>query len=671
MKRGPDSTVIPRQPLLWLAVAFLFLVPTMIGTLPLWVPAIFLLTLLTKFAMEKRDLRLRSTALKIVLAIAALGAVIAHFGSPRGVEPGAALVVMLASLKILESHTARDFHVLVMIGWLLCLAAFLMSQALLVALCLLVTFALLLTALVQFHRRRATGGMWSPLGTAGKLLLQSLPLVVLLFLFFPRGTGGLLLTAPGKSGSAVGFSGNLAPGTVAAMANSEESAFRAEFPDGNMPRAPELYWRGAVLEDCGGLDWRTGEGLGKPTAVDTATGPTIRQRITLEPHSERWLFALDRPITAPDGARLTPARYLRSLTPVTNLRRYEVVSAAHASETELRPREWSVFLKVPALSPEVRQLALDFTKPSKDPRAIVQTALEYFRTQGFVYTLSPGEYGGDRSAALNDFLFTRKRGFCEHYAGTFATLMRAAGVPARVVVGYLGGQFNRYGNYVLVRQSDAHAWCEVWLPGTGWQRVDPTSVVAPERISLGSLREMRAAMAQGSQRRSGQQKSGDHFWQGTIESAQQVWDNVSFAWDTRVMTFDLDTQTALRFRLHLGALRGLTYCLALAAVLAAVLGAYVLWIKFRARPRTDALRTLYGKFCRKAERLGAPRTPTEGPTDYARRAAKLIPQHADRIERITDTYIALRYSARPRADLLRKLTTEVRVFNAASQRGPL
>ena len=542
MKRTKDSTVIPRRSLLWLAAALLFLVPTMLGHLAIWVPPLFLAVLLAKFWMEKKDRRLRSIVWKILLTIIGLGAVIATYGSPIGMEPGVSFLVVMASLKVLEAHTARDFHVLVMVGWLLCLGGFILSQEFTVALCVLAAFILLVTALVQFHRRRAPGGaFWPPLATAGKLLLQALPLVVILFLLFPRGMGGIRLRFPGAPADSAGFSGKLSAGTVASIAFSEELAFRAEFPDGNMPPRSALYWRGAVLWEGGGFDWEAGQGMGRAQAGARPAGEPVRQRITLEPHAGRWLFALDRPLAAPPGATLAPGRYLHTPRPNARMRRYEVVSAPHATEDELRPRERTAFLRLPAsISPEVRQLAQTWTAQNSDPQAVVKAALDFFQTQGFVYSLSPGEYGG--ATALDDFLFQRKVGFCEHYAGAFATLMRAAGVPARVVVGYLGGQFNQYGGYLLVRQSEAHAWCEVWVPQTGWERVDPTSVVAPERLNLGSLREMLAAARENASRPGDASSASERNANGVFEDARLAWDTLSFAWDTRVLSFDLDAQ---------------------------------------------------------------------------------------------------------------------------------
>jgi protein-glutamine gamma-glutamyltransferase len=669
VKPTRDNTVIPRRPLLWLAAALLCLVPTMLSSLAIWVPLVFLAALLAKFWMEKKDRRLRSLLWKIVLAILGLGAVIATYGSPTGIEPGVSLLVILASLKILEAHTARDFHVLVMIGWVLCLSGFILSQEFAVALCILTAFVLLVTALVQFHRGPASGKIVrAPLITAAKILAQALPLVIILFLLFPRGTGGLRLQLPGGPADSTGFSGKLSPGTVASIATSEELAFRAEFPDGNMPSRSSLYWRGAVLSEGGGLQWEAGYGMGKAQPGIPPTGESIRQRITLEPHSGRWLFALDRPLAAPVGATLAPGRYLHTPRPNANMRRYEVVSASNATEDELRPRERTAFLLLPtSISPEVHQLAQSWATRSSDPRSVVKAALEYFRTEGFVYSVSPGPYEGD--TALDDFLFRRKVGFCEHYAGTFATLMRAAGIPSRVVVGYLGGQFNQFGNYLLVRQSEAHAWCEVWIPETGWERVDPTSVIAPERLSLGSLREMRAVATQvaasGDDASTGRTGNALRF----LDNARLAWDTLSFAWDTQVLSFDLDAQREFFAQLRIDGWSGGSYLLWIAAIAGFLLAVYASWFRWRARPRPDPLRALYEQFCLKAGRLGAPRLTSEGPANYAIRAAKLIPQQAERIQRITANYIALRYSPRATSQLLDNLAAEVRAFANGRTRG--
>ncbi len=667
MTPASTRTLIPRQPLIWLTAALLCLVPTFLGDIVAWAPLVFLCSLLAKFWMDRTDRRLRSLPLKIVLALAAFGAVFLSYGVPRSIEVGVTLLVVLASLKILESHTAKDFHVLIMVGWILCLCAFLLSQSFGVALCVLAAFVLLVAALLQFHRRSGpVGPIWPPLVTTLKLFVQALPIVALLFFFFPRGGGAMQLRFLGRPSDSVGFSGQLSPGSVSGIASSDELAFRAEFPDGNMPSPRDLYWRGAVLWRGDGLDWEVGSALGRARGNERRTGSPIRQRITIEPHGGRWLFALDRPLNAPPGVTLAPGRYLQSVRAISSIRRYEVLSAPDASEANLHPRERTASLRPPtALSPALRALVQTWTADNAEPRAIVTKALEFFRTQGFVYSLAPGQYLG--ADALDDLLFRRKSGFCEHYAAGFATLMRIAGIPSRVVVGYLGGQFNQYGNYLVVRQSDAHAWCEVWLPESGWTRVDPTSVIAPERLYLGSLREMQTTSVQNPASSGDARPARALPPGGVLSEVRLAWDTVSYAWDSRVLSFDLEGQQEFLTAWGFETIPGTRQLLWIAGAAALLLGAYAALILWRSRTRPDAVKRLYETFCRKAARLGAARSPTEGPADFARRAAGILPQQASHIQRIASSYIALRYSANPSRSRLRSFAAEVRMFRGASR----
>src|SRR5882762_861913 len=500
------DTSIPRRPLLWMAAAFVFTLPPFFDSLAIWIPWLFLLSLALKFWMEPRGYRLRSVVLKLLFVATAFTTVFTSYGSVRSVEAAISLLVVLMSLKILEAHTAREFRVMVLIGWMLCLCGFFLSQDFTTALCLLIAFALLVVALIQFHRGAAPGAVWPPVGTTCKLLLQASPLVVLFFFLFPRINAGLQFELRPFRAANTGFSDRLSPGSIAALANSSEIAFRAEFPGSSTRPSGPMYWRGVVMWRCNGMEWRApydpqpksssstrgfaGSG-GLP--VPSANAKEIQQRITLAPNGARWMFALDRPIKAVPGAMLARGDYLWSVQPIRKSRRYEVVSS-QSSGNEITAKGRAEALEVPAsISPAVRDLAHSWTVQNRDSRGVVNSALQFFRTQGFSYSLTPGEYD-----SLEEFLFRRRTGFCEHYATSFATLMRLAGIPARVVVGYLGGEYNDLGHFFLVRQSDTHAWCEVWLPEGGWTRVDPTAAVAPGRASLdlNSFLETRIAPGQ-------------------------------------------------------------------------------------------------------------------------------------------------------------------------------
>jgi protein-glutamine gamma-glutamyltransferase len=653
---------IPRRPLLWLAAALLFTLPPMFGSLVRWVPCVFLLALAMKFWMEPRGYRLRFATLKLMLAAIGLFAIFASYGTLKGVEPGISLLVVLVSLKVLEAHTAREFQVMVLMGWVLCLCGFFLSQDFVIALSLLTAFALLLVALIQFYRGSSPGAFWPPLATTFKILVQAAPLVVLLFVLFPRINTGLRVDfrAYGLAGS--GFSDRLSPGSIAALANSSEIAFRAEFPGSTATPPGSMYWRGAVMWHCDGLEWRAPY---VPVSVSRSArqlprGNTIRQRITLAPHGARWMFALDRPFEIPPGAILARGDYLCSVQTIRKARRYEVVSAVGAVGKELTPGERREALELPpSISPAVRDLTQSWTTQSSNPRAIVNSALQFFQTQGFRYSLTPGEY---KSNDLEQFLFRRRVGFCEHYAASFATLMRLAGVPARVVVGYLGGEYNDLGHFFLVRQADTHAWCEVWLPESGWTRVDPTTAVAPGRASLDftSFLETRGVSGQMQSPRSA------FFTQlarsALFTNARLALETLSYEWDTRVLAFDADVQEVLLDSMGLANRGPFVLIVEILIVAIALLVIYFGWMQLRTRSRADQVKALYERFCRKAARLGVRRDPWEGPADFSRRAALLLPDQSERIRQISNIYIALRYAPESAGGALDRFVKEVRAF---------
>jgi transglutaminase-like putative cysteine protease len=623
-----------------------------------------------KFWMEPKGYRLRFAPLKLLLTAVLLAAILVSYGSLKGIEAGVSLLVVLMSLKILEAHTAREFQVMAMMAWVLCVCGFFLSQDFAVALCLLAAFALVLVALIQFHRGTSPGALWPPLGATCKLLAQAAPLVVLLFLLFPRINTGFRFDIRDPRSAASAFSDRLSPGSIASLTNSSDIAFRAEFPDRKTRPPGPMYWRGIVMWHCEGMEWRapyapapsSDSGAPGGRALPVQGDKAIRQRITIAPHGARWLFALDRPFEVPPKAMLARGNYLWSVQPIRKARRYEVVSSPEVTGKELQPRERKEALELPAsISPAVRELVQSWIAQDSNPRAIVNTALQFFRMQGFRYSLSPGEY---KKNELDEFLFHRRIGFCEHYAASFATLMRVAGIPSRVVAGYLGGEYNELGRFFLVRQADTHAWCEVWLQDSGWTRVDPTTVVAPGRASLdlNSFLERRIAAGE-------MQANRSAFVTQLTRSAiftklRLAWETLNYQWDTRVLGFDADVQDVLLTSLGF-VNRGPVLLIAeILVVAAALLVVYAGWMQLRTRPRVDRVQALYERFCRKAARLGVRRSIWEGPADFSRRAAQLLPNESERIRQISNTYIALRYSSDSPALVLNRFAKEVRAFAA-------
>jgi len=661
MKSGKQNSAIPRKPLLWLALAMLFIVPPMYGNLLSWVPSVFLGSLIAKFLMEWRGTRLRSIYLKAAGIVAGLGCVAFSYQTLLGAEPTLSLCLVLFSVKILEAHTARDFHILAALGWFLCLAELMISQDLAPALYALSAFVLVLVAVFQFHRGRTPEkSVFTSLRAGIGLVLQALPLVVALFFFFPRVSGGFRFVQNHASSNRTGMSDSLAPGSIASLALSNEVAFRVEFPDGNMPSASDLYWRGGIFSKGNGLNWKPAKSDVLWHKPESLSGVPVRQRVILQPNNGRWIFALDRPAKAPAGTRLMTGSVLLADQTVYSTFLYEVTSRPNSRDLELPLREQKTCLQLPeTISPQVRALVQSWTNNSSDPRSVVAAALRYFHDEKFSYSLSPGEYGAD---ALDEFLFQRRAGFCEHYAAAMATLMRVAGIPSRVVVGYQGGEFNTIGNYLLVRQSDAHAWCEIWLPKKGWERLDPTLAVAPERIKMGfaSFMELRGKSGAGGV------AGGDGQFalaqRGFLHRLQLAWDTLNYEWNTQVSGFDEDSQRS--FFQTIGLLNPRSAILFGWIVLIGILllgGQLVLsWWNSRARP--DPSLILYQRFCRRARALGVERNPSEGPRHFSERAARLLPDHAAQIRRIAGCYIDLRYSREPSETAIGALSREIKAF---------
>jgi transglutaminase-like putative cysteine protease len=471
------------------------------------------------------------------------------------------------------------------------------------------------------------------------LVTAGLPIALVLFLLFPRVEGPLFGAAAAAGSATTGLSDRMSPGDISDLGMSDEVAFRVDF-EGTRVHPSELYWRGPVLWDFDGRTWRT-SGHAAMQETDPVRGArTVNYRITLEPHRRRWLFALDAPAAAPVNATLGSDLLLRAEQPVRTRLRYAMRSnleyrvGVEESERALR----RALQLPPRFNPRTATLAARMRAQADTQVDLVKAALELFRREQFFYTLSPQALGRD---SVDEFLFGTRRGFCEHYASAFVVLMRSAGVPARIVTGYQGGEHNRLGNYLVVRQSHAHAWAEVWLKGQGWVRVDPTAAVAPERVHTGSLAlwiEQGRAGLEGAQ--------GLSAWVHLGE----ILDHMTRAWNDWVLDYSPARQRSLLRDIGLGQaswpLIGAVMAVSLA--IAAAIGAAMSLREWRRHPQ-DRIHRAYLRFCDKLARIGCVRQGHEGPCDFARRAIEAHPALAEPVERITKAYVRCRYAEGPAA----------------------
>ncbi|MEW6353460.1 MAG: DUF3488 and transglutaminase-like domain-containing protein [Pseudomonadota bacterium] len=648
--------------LTWLIGALALAVAPQVLYLPVWVSALAFAAGGWRLLAARRAWPLPGKWTRVVLAFAGLSGVYLQFGTVLGRDAGTALLVVMTALKLLEAKTRRECVLLLFLGYFLIIATFLYVQSIAAALYLFAAVLALTGALIHLNKAADASSARASLRLAGVMLVQAMPFMLALFVLFPRVSGSLWGMEQSARGARSGLSEEMTPGAFSALAQSQDVAFRAAF-SGPLPAPRERYWRGPVFWHTDGRTWSPGHGAATPPALQ-ASGAALSYSITLEPHQKTWLFALDLPANIPPDATLSGDFQLRANAPVERRIRYEMRSYPNYQTGAPSAAELRRALQLPSdANPRTRALATSWRMELaelNDDAKLVQHALAYFNQQPFFYTLTPpllGVAAGDHP--VDEFLFDTRRGFCEHYSAAFATLMRAAGVPARVVTGYQGGELNPIGGYLTVRQSDAHAWTEVWLAGRGWVRVDPTGAVAPQRIERGVAAALDAAVA------------GDAdfavqngLWRRAWLQARFRWDAVNYRWGQWVLGYNAARQRQLLSQFGLDALveRGAAALgLALVALLAVLFAAFSLQL-LRNRPAHDAALKLYRRFCAKLARRGVVRAPHEGPMDFAARAAAALPQCEQEIIFISRLYCTLRYAAHQPAHAYAQLNNRVNEF---------
>lgn len=488
----PTLSHLPRdtRDTLFVLTVIAWVIAPLTQELPLWCSLLSMAVMGWRGVLAWRGQPLPSKWWLVGLLALCLGATLISFKTLLGRDAGVTMVVVLLALKTLELRARRDAFVVFFLSFFLMLTNFFYSQSLLTAAAMLVALLGLLTALVNAHMPVGKPPLWQAMRLAGSMALLGAPIMVLLFVLFPRVAPLWGLPSDAMAGRS-GLSANMTVGNIASLALDSSVAMRVRF-EGAAPAQSALYFRGPVLSNFDGRSWQA-----LPSALPRAQrlpadlkveGPPIRYQVTLEPNKQPWLLVLDATPQAPTlaGKNVRMTRELQWILdqPVTDLLRYNVVSFPNFQHG---PRErvpgLLEYLALPnGFNPRTLQFAAEL---QRDPRYAqssnaqwVAVVMERLRSGGYRYTLEPGVYG---QHSADEFWFDRKLGFCEHIASSFVILMRALNVPARIVTGYQGGERNAVDDFWTVRQSDAHAWAEVWLEGQGWQRVDPTSAVAPGR----------------------------------------------------------------------------------------------------------------------------------------------------------------------------------------------
>lgn len=651
-----------RADLLWLSAGLALAVAPHSLRIPLWMPVMFFFLALWRLYMEL-DLRTRfrkSSLLgrfgqQLIMIIVVVG-VFNSYGTLVGRDAGVALLVLLAGMKLLELQSERDYYIGGFIGMFLILANFLYSQTILSALHMLLTITVIITALISLNDHNNFINTKRRLQLAGSLLFQSIPLLVILFVLFPRIDGPLWgLPKDALSGTS-GLDDEMSMGQISQLSLSNKVAFRVEFIDA-IPENSSLYWRGPVLWYSDGVKWVGNKRRVEPVPV-SVQGSSVKYVVTMEATDKNWLYGLEMPIAAPEQSFFSHDLQILTRSVVRSRRRFELTSFTRFTISAVDEAELQQGLQLPqGYHPKAKTLGESWRDEGRNSREIVDAALNMFNTEAFYYTLNPPLLLDD---SVDQFIFESREGFCEHYAASFVILMRSAGVPARVVTGYQGGTLNPIGDYLVVRQRDAHAWAEVWLDKDGWVRVDPTAAVAPERIKEGIENAIPESFIE-----------IPLVFQNS-KMAQDIWrrighrlDAINNRWNQWILGYNHKRQGLFLNNIGFGNVdwRGMTaWLLILSALVLVFVGFYL----FRSdRVQADEARVLYDRFCLKLARCGIQRLGSEGPRDFARRAGHRRRDLAEAIDRITELYIGSRYQNRK--ELLISLKRQIDVFKPRQQ----
>ena len=626
--------------LIWLSVGLALVLLPHAGRVPAWITGGFAVLAGWRLYAHSRGTE-PSRWVTSVLTIAMLPGVYFSYGTLLGRSAGVALLVILAGMKLLETRTLRDAYIVTFLGFFLVITNFLFSQSIPNGLYMFVVVVVLTGTMVSLT---LNAGAMTPKGRLKlslQMLAQALPVMIILFVLFPRISTPLWGLPKDAFSARSGLSDTMSPGQISNLSLSDEVAFRVKFVN-RKPDPKELYWRGPVLWNTDGVTWR-GRQAGRSIRAMYAEklGAPLDYEVTLEPHDNRWLFALDVPANVPGGAQMTEDFEVLSVKPVRDRRQYVMRSYPEFHMRRLSLDQQGIALSLPeGKHPQARAMAQGWREELGDDRAIVQRALAYFNQQPFFYTLQPSLLRGD---TVDEFLFSTRRGFCEHYSSAFTVLMRAAGIPARVVTGYQGGEYNEVGDYLLVRQRDAHAWTEVWLDDTGWTRVDPTAAVSPNRIEQGMDAVIPPTIGPAS------------LGIAPTGAAEEAWrwlrqrvDAVNNGWNQWVLGYGSQRQERLLDRLGLDAGNYFAISLVLSLSIGLILFA-VFWWMARRKGKRDQVVEAYRRFCAELARRGIERRADEGPMDYADRVIRAHPEWQREVLEVTQLYVEVRFGQR--ADL--------------------
>lgn len=647
--RGTDGSLLSSLP--WTLASLLVALLPHIQYLPVWITVIFFACCIWRLSIEKRRAAVPSTWLRAALALFCFLGVLATYETISGVGPGSALLAVMASLKLLETRKRRDQFVLLFIAIFLVMSSLLREQFLWSLPYTLAALVFIMSAWLRMSGDPKES-VASSFRTGGRLIAYALPIALVMWFFFPRISSPFWAVPVDTSAGTSGLSDTMSPGDLSSLSMSSEVAFRVRF-EGPPPAPRDRYWRAMVLHSFSGRTW-SGPGAPVSSARDLDVqvfGNPVRYEITLEATRQQWVPMLEmaREWDLPN-AHMGRAFQVGRVYPIDQRISYAAESYPdYVAQPNLNRYSLSWYLGLPnGSNPRTLQLATQLRAKAGSPQALIDAVLTMFNTQAFYYTLKPPALG---SNPVDRFLFDTRQGFCEHYASAFAVLMRAAGIPARVVLGYQGGEINSMGEYMIVRQSDAHAWTEVWLEGRGWVRVDPTAAVAPERIEVGFTDSLFSGMGM---------DWGRAVPSKVLHQLRLSWDALNAGWNDWVLGYGPEKQNDLMRYLGMEKPGWSKMMLALIGLVVALTLLVSLLLMWRyGPPKRDKAALLYEQF---VKNTGLELRTGEAPIEFAERVNAQDINDRWLASRVTDAYLATRYGNQPAAmQELERLVRDQRV----------
>lgn len=630
-----DATLNPRGLIFLLGSVALIVLPHA-WHIPLPLFGFFTTLWVWRFAGVWQRHWLPNRWLLLLLTLLGIALLIAQHRGLFGRDAGTALFVVALGLKLLEIRGRRDVYLIVYLAFMIAASQFLYEQSILMAgYILLVCGMLLATLIIQNASQVQTR---AAVQTSGGIILQALPLAMVIFVLFPRleAPRWMWLTDDNKALS--GLTNTLEPGAISDLSLSDALVFRVRF-NGAVPPPALRYWRGPVYSHTDGVRWAVSRKNQQATTTiqPTFTGEAYHYTVLMEPQKENWVFGLDMPESFEASLRRDGQFQLTTSKRHSERAEYKITSRPEYNTGAISQADSEANLQLPVAA-SARQQALIRTLQGFDaePERFIQNLLNHFRQEKFYYTLTPPLLPDD---AIDTFLFETRSGFCSHYATAFVYLLRIAGIPARVVGGYQGGEFNKVGGFLEVRQADAHAWAEAWLENKGWVRFDPTAAIAPERIERGVNVDLQIA--------SGAVNFGPLVGDSTalnwLKRSRQLWQSIDYNWQRWVINYNGANQMRLLQSLGIDDMAGLVKWLVAGVLLPTLPLAW--WLLRRQSGATDKAVSYYRRFCAKLAHKGIEIRLGEGPAAFAERAKQQRPELAVQIAKITALFIRLRYQA--------------------------